>query len=288
MNIMKRLLSATAFALVCIGSTQCFSSPNAFDMGVDNQERLSALTASLQALHEAGKTTKMETLVRQLARNSYAVHLEEPSKTSGPPSQIYEQQKKGVVVVGGLYKCTKCTKWHVTTASGFLITASGIMITNYHVVDAPEKVTIAAMTYDGKVYPVKEVLAAHESDDIAVLRLDGSGFPYLRLSPGSPIGCPIWVIGHPDKRFYSFTEGMISGYSIQTWKGKKTTRMSITADFGVGSSGAPVLNEFGSVVGMVATTQAVHAKENCEDDYAQMVFKQCVPAQSILTLLSVR
>jgi serine protease Do len=286
MSIVKRLLSGTTIALVCIGYTQCFASPNACDVGVDNQEQLNVMTAKLQALYEAGKATKMETLIGQLTRNNCDVRLETPSKTSVSPSQLYEQRKKGVVIVGGLYKCKKCEKWHAAVSSGFLITSSGIMITNYHVVDETNNVTLAAMTYDGKVYPVKEVLAAHENDDIAVLRLDGSGFPYLRLSAGSPIGSSIWVIGHPGKRFYSFTGGIISGYSIQAWKEKKTTRMSITADFGVGSSGGPVLDESGNVVGMVATTQAVHAKEHGEDDYTQMVFKECVPAKSIVALIS--
>lgn len=285
---MKPFLSVTTFFLACAWGTQCLSAPDAPDACLDNQEQLRLLTSGLQALYEAGKTAPMETLARQLARAQCSVRLDEPPKAALTPPQIYEQKKNAVPVVGGLYKCKKCGKWHVSTASGFLVTASGIMLTNYHVIDATNKVAIGAMTYDGKVYVVKEILAASESDDIAVLRLDGSGFPCLRLAAGSRIGDPVWVISHPNKQFYSFTEGMVSGYALQARKGKPALRMSITADFGVGSSGAPVFDGSGAVVGMVAATQPVHAHEDGDHDYAQMVLKQCVPSSSILALFGGR
>jgi S1-C subfamily serine protease len=282
---MKRYWLSTAWMLACTGCLTGLAGTEAPDLETDNQERLRVLTSRLQALYENGKTARMETLIKQLARGQYPLRLEAPPATAGAPAQLYQQHKKAVVVLGGLYKCGKCSKWHVTTAAGFLLTASGIMFTNYHVFDATNKVALGGMTYDGKVYPVKEVLAASESNDVALLQLDGAGFPFLRLAATGPVGSSIWVISHPNKQFYSFTEGMVSAYSLQTRKGRKTLRMTITADFGLGSSGAPVLNEFGGVVGMVAATQPVHAHEDAEDDYTQMVVKQCVPVQALRALL---
>lgn len=252
----------------------------------DCERQLRTLSADLQALHEAGKTTAMETLVKQLARSRCNIHLSGPPASTVAPSTLFEQKKKAVLILGSLYKCSKCSKWHVSIASGFLVTASGVMITNYHVVDGPDNAAMGAMTYDGRVYPVKEVLAADRSSDVAVLQLEGSGFPYLSLSPGAAVGEKVWVISHPRKQLFMFTEGIISGFFVKTWKGDKTARMTITADFGRGSSGAPVFNGSGGVVGMVASTLPVQVDSKCSHDYAQMIVGHCIPSEYILELFS--
>jgi S1-C subfamily serine protease len=67
--------------------------------------------------------------------------------------------------------------------------------------------------------------------------------------------------------------------------------MSVTADFGVGSSGGPVLDETGRVVGMVAMTAAVIAADTEEEQKnppalgLQMVFKDCVPLMALQGLI---
>jgi len=167
------------------------------------------------------------------------------------------------------------------------VSNDGIMITNYHVVDHPDAGLLGVLTYDGKIYPVTEILAADKSADIAVLQLEGSGFPYVSLLPQSPVGSKIWVISNPSKQFYTFTEGIISAQVLQTWSGGSTKRISVTADFGGGSSGAPVFDDHGSVIGMVAATKAVTASKSHKASYAQMVFRYCVPAELILGLFSV-
>ena len=65
----------------------------------------------------------------------------------------------------------------------------------------------------------------------------------------------------------------------------KVRRMSVTADFGVGSSGAPIFNDRGGVVGMVATTHPIYVDPKCKQEYAQMIIKNCVTAEAILELV---
>ena len=63
--------------------------------------------------------------------------------------------------------------------------------------------------------------------------------------------------------------------------------MAVTADFARGSSGAPVFNEFGNVVGMVTRTHSIYYNnEGGPDDKLQMVVKYCIPGKSILKLIS--
>jgi len=244
------------------------------------------LSNSLQELYEEDRTIKTEVLLKQLSRKRCNIRLSAEPKSAMTPMDLYEQHKRAVVVVGSIYRCEKCTRWHIRTASGFLVTSDGVMFTNYHVVDNPETKAMGVMTYDGKVYPVKEVLAAEESGDIAVLQLEGSGFPYLGLLQESPVGSKVWIISSPNRQLYTFTEGIISAHVVKTWKGVQTKRIAVTADFGVGSSGAPLFNECGNVVGMVASTRAVRTKTGCRHAHTQMVFKHCIPAELLLGLFT--
>ncbi|MDP6525716.1 MAG: serine protease [Kiritimatiellia bacterium] len=263
------------------------SRPESKSTYLDSEQMLKTLSSELQTLHEGDRTTTMDVIRKQLSRKSCNAKLPVAAEPQESPVDLYEQNKGAVLVVGSLHKCGKCDNWHTRIASGFLVTADGVMITNYHVVDHPDTTVMGAMTHDGRVYPVKEVLAADEGGDIAVLQLEGDGFPYLSLSPKNHVGAGVSVISNPSKQFYTFTKGIISGRFVKTRNGSKIKRISVTADFGGGSSGAPVFNENGSVVGMVASTQAVRTNANCKHNYAQMVFKHCIPAELILELFAV-
>ena len=65
--------------------------------------------------------------------------------------------------------------------------------------------------------------------------------------------------------------------------------MSVTADFARGSSGAPIFDGLGNVVGMVASTISVYYDdEDGRQKNLQMVLKNCVPARCILDLIDQR
>ena len=119
------------------------------------------------------------------------------------------------MVIGGLYKCNKCTKWHANGATGFVISSTGAVLTNHHVVNSKSKTTLVAMTVGGEVLPVTKVLAANEDVDLAILQVEGKVPPPLpmALSPeAAPIGSRISVISHPAGQYYTYTAGMVSRY----------------------------------------------------------------------------
>lgn len=94
------------------------------------------------------------------------------------------------------------------------------------------------------------------------------------------------VFSHPDDHFFALSEGMVSRYvalPVEKAPGE-VTFMAVTADFGAGSSGAPVFNERGGVVGLVNNTQSLYYDPKKGRDL-QMVFKHCLPSQYIQQLI---
>lgn len=246
--------------------------------------RIRSLERGASKLIAEGKTTPTAELRKQLARKQCTLKLPAPTGEKFTPGRIYACYVDSVLVVAGVYKCKRCKRWHAGGATGFLISASGAFVTNYHVVSAKAQKTIVAMTHDGKVYPVKEVLAANQANDVAILRLDAGAAKLtpVPLSADAPVGTPVSVISHPDQRFYALTHGIVSRYA-QHGKGRKlATMMTVTADFARGSSGGPVIDDRGAAVGFVSSTSSVYYTKK---DDLQMVFKECVPAASILKLI---
>jgi S1-C subfamily serine protease len=259
---------------------------------IDSTQMGKTLSTGMLELHAAGRLTTIETLREQLTRKNCAVRIYVASESKISPVELYRKNREAVLVIGSFGTCGKCGKFHANTfATGFLVTSNGVMITNYHVVDNGAGEVLGAMTYHGEVYPVKEVLAADKGGDIAVLQLEGSGFPYLTLFPEDRIGSKVWVISNPAQQFFTFTEGIISARTVVTADGMQTRRIAVTAEYGGGSSGAPLFDEYGSVIGMVTGLKVVSHKpvsesHNFHPGYPEMVINYCVPAELILERFS--
>ncbi|MBE3070201.1 MAG: trypsin-like peptidase domain-containing protein [Planctomycetes bacterium] len=258
--------------------------------GLDDRQLDERLRREGEVLLDAGKTVAMATLIKQLGRAECRLKLPAAPGKRLPAADLYARAKASVLVLGRLYVCPKCKKRHVTTATGFAISESGAVVTNYHVVNEPASLALVAMTADGRVLPVREVLAANKADDVAILQLDGGGVRPLALAPDAPVGAAVWVLSHPERRFYTLTEGIVSRYFGEQRGGTSAAVMSITADFARGSSGAPVLDERGAVVGVAASTTSLYYQTGADgrQENFQMAIKKCVPAARVLALISGR
>ena len=206
--------------------------------------------------------------------------------------KIYAQAKSGVVVVGGVYKCDKCKHWHVQCASGFVIRHDGLIVTNYHVVEAFKKLdAIGAMTDDGRVFPAKAVLAASKLNDLALLKVDAENLRPLPLAGDVPVGATVYCLSHPmlpngkANCFYTFSQGIVCGkFTIHNEKQQPLRVLAVTNDYGAGSSGGPILNEHGAVVAVAC--QAVPLLQQDHEKNVQMIWRFARPACSILDMLN--
>ena len=231
----------------------------------------------------SGKTCT--NLQAQLDRKSCRLQLPRPT-TRQINSAAAARAEPCVAVVGKFYKCGKCSQTHLATASGFIISESGAMVTCLHVIKAERTLGLVALTRNGRLWPVREVLAVDALNDLVIVQLVGSGFAALPVSTNAPVGSPVTILSHPENHYFMLTAGLVSRYFSSTKKQATIPMMAVTADFAKGSSGAPVLNEYGSVVGVVNNTQSIYYdSDHGQPENFQMTVRNCTPAQMLLKMI---
>ena len=145
-------------------------------------------------------------------------------------------------------------------ATAWAVGADGVLVTNRHVFeDIEDDEHYGAMNHKGEVFPITEVLAIDKAADVAVVRIAAKGLTPLPLATGpAKVGAWVGVLGHPGDRYYTFTQGHVTRYSTHTEDdGAKTKWMGISAEYAYGSSGSPVVDRTGTVVGMAALTENI-------------------------------
>ena len=183
-------------------------------------------------LLDGNQTVSLYDLKNQLTQKHSKVELGEIPLPTVSPNKLYDQISKSVLVIGRLYNCGKCSKWHTSIASAFAIGRDGLIVTNYHVLVKDDGEILGAMDYQGNVFAIEKVLAANEEDDLAILKLQNAELTPMALGKPANVGSDVWVISHPDRKVYMMTKGMVSRYNMLFDKIQKPKRrMSITADY---------------------------------------------------------
>lgn len=207
---------------------------------------------------------------------------------------LFDKVRKSTIVLAIAHHHKQSGATHVSTASGFVISASGICVTNYHVIkgytDISLKASLQIRTYDGRVYPVTKVLSTSKKNDIAILKveLNGDKLTPLPLGNAAQVGSKVYVISHPRGIFYYLSTGIVAGNYYKNIKNRSKPgnefRMVITADYAGGSSGAPIVNKYGNLVGIVSSTRSIyyHPKER---NNLQMVINNTIPVFDLKKLI---
>lgn len=115
------------------------------------------------------------------------------------------------------------------------------------------------------------------------LNAERSGIALDLAKPGDKI----YILGHPKGMHYYFSQGNVNNkYMEEVGEGENKfyrEMMSVSADYATGSSGGPVMDIYGNVVGTVANTRMfLHSDGNTG---VQMVLKNTVPVEQLWTLI---
>ena len=133
--------------------------------------------------------------------------------------------------------------------TGFAIDATGLIATNLHVVVGASEVRVT--TLDGTILPVRAVVAFDVDHDLAIIDVDPAGpMPVLTLGDSDKVvaGDPVVAIGNPlGVLDYTVSDGLIAAVRQIA---PDVTLLQISAPISQGSSGGPLFNPFGEVIGL--------------------------------------
>lgn len=136
-----------------------------------------------------------------------------------------------------------------SSGTGFAVTATGYIVTNAHVIDGASRVTV--LVADSK--HAARIIATDKSNDLALLKIDAVTKPlYLQIEESPHLGDSVTVAGYPNPEIQGhslkLTKGILSGL-----KGLQDDIRHFQIDAAVqpGNSGGPLINNAGSVVGIV-------------------------------------
>ena len=217
------------------------------------------LNARITELEEAMDEQPTVVLGKEADSTAHAVSTE--SAASRPLAQIYDmacQQVVGISTDVTYQNFFGQTSTSAVSGSGFIISADGYILTNYHVIEYADKggYEISVMLHDGTRYEAK-IVGSEESNDIAVLKIEASGLTPVTLGDSDAIrvGDEVHAVGNPlGELEFSMTNGHVSALDriITTESGGDAINMfQIDAPVNSGNSGGPVYNAAGEVIGIV-------------------------------------
>jgi serine protease Do len=161
--------------------------------------------------------------------------------------QIYERVSPAVVGIT-TYRSGEKYSW----GTGVVFTADGYIITNTHVLEGGDAVTV---TFSDGIEREALLVGADTASDIAVLYMEGDGYAYASFGSSDDlrVGDAAIAIGNPLGEDYSgtMTNGIISAINRNvSYNGHSMTLLQTNAALNEGNSGGPLVNAYGQVVGI--------------------------------------
>ena len=188
-------------------------------------------------------------------KNSPKSEINTSAKIVDPP--VFEKTEASTL--NNLYQDNKEAVFLIYTSdgqeyhqgSGFFISADGIGISNYHVFEGTFKGKELIKLLNGQEYKIAKVLASNKELDYIVFQVEAGGdekFPFLAISNSYPvIGDNVFAIGNPKGLESTLSTGIIS--SLRT----DVHLIQTTAEITNGSSGGPLFNMNGAVIGITSS-----------------------------------
>lgn len=172
----------------------------------------------------------------------------DPSQTlkADPIPDIVARSKPAVIEIVAFDSQNK----PIQSGTGFFVTGDGVAVTNLHVIQGAS--SLAGFANDGAIFAFESILSVPSGVDLAILKFTAHDAQCLKLgrSDSAMEGQRVLVIGNPTGLQGTVSDGLIAAFR------ENRSLIQITAPVSPGSSGSPVLDENGLVIG-VATLQRV-------------------------------
>ncbi len=191
-------------------------------------------------------------------------------------SQIIQDQSESIVYIAAGSPETGYT----STGSGFVVDSRGVIATSFHVISSATQATVKLK--DGRVFNVDSVAGYDFWRDVCLLRIDAKNLRSVQLgnSDNVRLGEQIIVIGNPMGLEHTIAKGLVTSIRESAY----IKQIQIDAPISPGSSGSPVFNMRGQVIGVVASSMIegqllnfsvpINYVRELIDDESQMTLKQ--------------
>ena len=141
------------------------------------------------------------------------------------------------------------------SGSGWIIDENGIIVTNNHVIEGAESITVTLN--DGRTFAVDpNKVVTDPQNDLAILRIDAENLPAIRIGDSSALRVGDWVVavGNPLGLGISAKEGIVSRLGVSLSVGGQTLNdlIETSAAINPGNSGGPLVNMSGEVIGITS------------------------------------
>lgn len=170
-------------------------------------------------------------------------------------AEVYAKNVNSTVGIQTSITSTNLWGQQTTSAasgSGFILTADGYIVTNYHVIQNANSVTVS--TYGGASYNAK-IVGYDEGNDLAVLKIEATGLSPVVLGSSEKlnVGDTVLAIGNPlGEPTFSLTTGVVSALNREVTFSGGTVMDLLQTDCAInsGNSGGALFNLYGEVVGI--------------------------------------
>ena len=137
----------------------------------------------------------------------------------------------------------------MSSGSGFFISGDGFILTNNHVVENASDIKVT-MKDQRELHAT--VIGRDEATDLAVIKVDGGGFPFVSFENSAKPRVGDWVIavGNPFGLGGTATAGIVSAYGRDIGEGPFVDYIQIDAPINRGNSGGPTFDVYGRVIGV--------------------------------------
>ncbi len=168
------------------------------------------------------------------------------------------------------------------SGSGFIVTDTGYIITNFHVIEDSDSITVSL--YNGDTYDAA-LIGYDESNDLAVLKIEAEGLSPVILgdSDNLNVGDSVVAIGNPlGELTFSLTSGSISAKDREVTMSNSLTMNLLQTDCAInsGNSGGALFNMYGEVIGI---TNAKYSSSGSEASIDNIGF--AIPINSVRSIV---
>jgi tetratricopeptide (TPR) repeat protein len=197
-----------------------------------------------------------------------------PTVSFADAGRIFKENSKAVVVVTAYDEKGNA----ISQGSGFIVRRDGAVVTNYHVISKASDIKVKV---GDKLLDVEGLIFTDKENDLVILKVKADGMPVVKLGviEKANIGESVYVISSPVGFENTISDGLLSGIRMID---ERSEILQITAPVSPGSSGGPVFNGKGEVVGVV--TMLIKEAQNLNFAMPVKLIKDKIRSKSVTAI----